>query len=45
VRNLFEAAVVRQAWRLRDTPDPSVQQLQELLPEDLTEPDLVSTHR
>jgi Holliday junction resolvasome RuvABC ATP-dependent DNA helicase subunit len=35
VRNLFEAAVVRQAWRLRDEPDPSVEQLRELVADDL----------
>jgi hypothetical protein len=42
VRNLFEAAVVRQAWRLRDEPDPSVEQLRELAADDLGElPDTV----
>ena len=42
VRNLFEAAVVRQAWRLRDVADPSVAQLRELAPADLGElPDTV----
>jgi Holliday junction resolvasome RuvABC ATP-dependent DNA helicase subunit len=42
VRNLFEAAVVRQAWRLRDVTDPSVEQLRELTPDDLGElPDTV----
>lgn len=35
VRNLFEAALVRQAWRLRDEPDPTTEQLRELLPADL----------
>jgi len=35
VRNQFEAAVVRQAWRLRDIPDPTVEQLRELQPDDL----------
>jgi hypothetical protein len=35
VRNQFEAAVVRQAWRLRDTPDPTVDQLRELQADDL----------
>ena len=34
VRNLFEAAVVRQAWRLRDEADPTVEQLCELAPDD-----------
>jgi AAA lid domain-containing protein/ATPase family protein associated with various cellular activities (AAA) len=42
VRNLFEAAIVRQAWRLRDVRDPSVTQLRELAPDDLGElPDTV----
>ncbi|HYU67135.1 MAG TPA: AAA family ATPase, partial [Jatrophihabitantaceae bacterium] len=42
VRNLFEAAVVRQAWRLRDEPDPSVEQLRALVADDLGElPDTV----
>ena len=42
VRNLFEAAVVRQAWRLRDEADPTVEQLRELAPDDLGElPDTV----
>jgi Holliday junction resolvasome RuvABC ATP-dependent DNA helicase subunit len=35
VRNLFEASVVRQAWRLRDITDPSVEQLRELTSDDL----------
>jgi Holliday junction resolvasome RuvABC ATP-dependent DNA helicase subunit len=38
VRNTFEAAVVRQAWRLRDVPDPTVQQLRELRADDLVDP-------
>jgi Holliday junction resolvasome RuvABC ATP-dependent DNA helicase subunit len=37
VRNLFEAAVVRQAWRLRDVADPDVAQLRELRDVDLDE--------
>jgi Holliday junction resolvasome RuvABC ATP-dependent DNA helicase subunit len=42
VRNLFEAAVVRQAWRLRTVADPTVEQLRELTPDDLGElPDTV----
>jgi SpoVK/Ycf46/Vps4 family AAA+-type ATPase len=42
VRNLFEAAVVRQAWRLRDVADPTIEQLRELTPDDLGElPDTV----
>jgi len=35
VRNQFEAAVVRQAWRLREVPAPTVDQLRTLMPEDL----------
>jgi hypothetical protein len=38
VRNLFEAAVVRQAWRLRDVPAPTVEQLRDLRTEDLSAP-------
>jgi hypothetical protein len=38
IRNLFEAAVVRQAWRLRDQPDPTVAQLRELTDADLSDP-------
>jgi hypothetical protein len=38
VRNQFEAAVVRQAWRLRDIPSPNVDQLRTLLPDDLEMP-------
>ena len=38
VRNLFESAVVRQAWRLRDLTDPSVVELRELTGDDLGEP-------
>ncbi len=34
VRTLFESAVVRQAWRLRDVEGPTVDQLKELRPED-----------
>jgi hypothetical protein len=42
VRNLFEAAVVRQAWRLRTVADPTVEELRELTPDDLGElPDTV----
>ena len=40
VRNVFESAIVRQAWRLRDVQDPDVDQLRELRAEDLvTVPD------
>ncbi len=35
VRTLFESAVVRQAWRLRDIEHPDVDQLRDLRPEDL----------
>src|SRR5262249_26196793 len=35
VRNTFEAAVVRQAWRLRSVADPTVDELPELRPEDV----------
>jgi hypothetical protein len=34
---MFESAVVRQAWRLRDVTVPDVEQLRALLPGDLTE--------
>jgi hypothetical protein len=37
VRTMFESAVVRQAWRLRDVETPDVEQLRTLMPEDLTE--------
>src|SRR5262249_28454425 len=36
VRNLFEASVVRQAWRLRNVPSPSVEQLRTLEDGDLS---------
>jgi Holliday junction resolvasome RuvABC ATP-dependent DNA helicase subunit len=39
VRNTFEAAVVRQAWRLREVADPTVEQLRNLGAEDLVDPD------
>jgi AAA lid domain len=43
VRTLFESAVVRQAWRLRDVDNPDTNQLRELRPEDLdTEADAPS---
>jgi hypothetical protein len=38
VRNLFEAAVVRQAWRLRTVSSPSVEQLRGLIADDLAPP-------
>jgi hypothetical protein len=34
-RNLLEAAIGHQAWRLRDVEAPTVEQLRELLPSDL----------
>ncbi len=34
-RNVLEAAVGKHAWRLRDTTDPTLDQLRTLLPEDL----------
>jgi hypothetical protein len=41
IRNQFEAAVVRQAWRLRDVADPTVEQLQTIEPDDI--PQLVAS--
>ncbi|WP_218975234.1 AAA family ATPase [Miniimonas arenae] len=38
VRNLLDAAIGRHAWRLKDVAEPTVEQLQELLPEDLVDP-------
>lgn len=35
VRNLLDAAIARHAWRLRDVPAPTVDELRTLLPEDL----------
>lgn len=35
VRNCFEAALVRQAWRLRDVPSPTDEQLRELTAADV----------
>jgi hypothetical protein len=37
-RNVLEGAIGRQAWRLRDVPEPTVDQLRELLPDDLVDP-------
>jgi AAA lid domain/ATPase family associated with various cellular activities (AAA) len=34
-RNLLEAAIGHQAWRLRDVAEPTVEQLRELQPDDL----------
>jgi SpoVK/Ycf46/Vps4 family AAA+-type ATPase len=36
-RNVLEAAIGHQAWRLRDVAEPTLEQLRELLPEDLEE--------
>lgn len=36
-RNMLEGAVGRQAWRLREVAEPSLDQLRELLPEDVTD--------
>jgi hypothetical protein len=41
VRSVFEAAVIRQAWRLREVDDPSVEQLRELQPADLLDAEAV----
>ena len=38
VRNLFEAAVASQAWRLRANPSPDVDDLRRLRAEDLPAP-------
>ncbi len=35
-RNVFEAAIGKHAWRLRDVSEPTLEQLRTLLPEDLT---------
>ncbi len=34
-RNVLEGAIGRQAWRLRDVPEPSLTELRELQPDDL----------
>ncbi|WP_327637743.1 AAA family ATPase [Kribbella sp. NBC_00482] len=36
-RNVLEAAIGRQAWRLRDVPAPTTPQLRQILAEDLSE--------
>jgi hypothetical protein len=38
-RNVLEASIGRHAWRLRDVAEPTVEQLRELLPEDLSDAD------
>jgi SpoVK/Ycf46/Vps4 family AAA+-type ATPase len=43
-RNVLEAAIGRQAWRLRDVPAPTTDQLRQILAEDLTDhPDPVTS--
>lgn len=39
VRNVLDASITRHAWRLRDAPDPSIEELRTLVPEDLAEPE------
>jgi Holliday junction resolvasome RuvABC ATP-dependent DNA helicase subunit len=39
VRNVFESAVAAHAWRLADVPDPTADQLRELVGQDLLDPD------
>jgi len=34
-RNIFEAAIGKMAWRLKDVADPTLQQLKEILPQDI----------
>jgi adenylate kinase family enzyme len=36
-RNMLEAAIGKHAWRLRDIPQPTVEQLRKLIPEDFDE--------
>ena len=36
-RNVFEAAIGRMAWRLKDVAEPTLEQLRQILPQDLTE--------
>jgi SpoVK/Ycf46/Vps4 family AAA+-type ATPase len=38
-RNVLEAAIGRHAWRLRDVEAPTVEQLRELVPDDLSDVD------
>ncbi len=42
-RNVLEAAIGRQAWRLKDVEDPSVEQLRGLEPDDLAQADESAT--
>ncbi|TCC41623.1 AAA family ATPase [Kribbella speibonae] len=41
-RNVLEAAIGRHAWRLRDVPAPTTDQLRQILAEDLTEAPVAS---
>ncbi|MDF2848511.1 MAG: family ATPase, partial [Oerskovia sp.] len=34
-RNVLDAAIARHAWRLKDTPEPTLDELRRILPEDL----------
>ena len=34
-RNVFEAAIGKMAWRLKDVPEPTLEQLREILPQDI----------
>jgi replication-associated recombination protein RarA len=45
VRNLFEAAVTHHAWRLREVPEPTIEQLRELRGEDVVVPDASGEQR
>ncbi|QDW62911.1 AAA family ATPase [Oerskovia sp. KBS0722] len=38
-RNVLDAAIARHAWRLKDTPEPTLDELRRILPEDLLPPD------
>ena len=42
-RNVLEEAIGRHAWRLRDVPSPTTEQLRLLLPEDLADADAAAT--
>jgi hypothetical protein len=39
-RNTLEAAIGHQAWRLRDVAEPTIEELREIRPEDLVDPNL-----
>jgi len=39
-RNIFEGAIGKMAWRLKDVPEPTLKELREILPQDIApEPD------